>query len=148
MNKFMSGLLASVFVFITPVIPLIYLVLSFILMDTFVGVLCAKHLGKPIKSRTLSRVISKITIYVFTLLLIFGLDVLVLSTWIETHMLVTKVGAGILCFIEGFSIDENIRKCNKDKGVGYYFGKVFEVVKKAKEKYNEIINGNDKNVEK
>lgn len=135
------GLLTSVFVFITPVIPLMYLVLAFIMMDTFSGVLSAKHLGKPIKSRTLSRVVSKITIYVFTLLLIFGLDVLVLSTWIETDMLVTKIGAGVLCFIEGFSIDENIRKCNGNKGVGYYFNKIFDLVKKAKTKYNDVING-------
>jgi len=141
MNKFMIGLFTSVFVFIAPVIPLIYLVLCFILMDTMVGVMSSYKLGIEIKSRKLSRVVSKLTIYSMTLLLIYGLDILVLSTWIETHMLVTKVGAGVLCFIEGFSIDENIRKCNNNKGVGFYFSKVFEVVKRVKEKYNEIING-------
>lgn len=141
MNKFMSGLLASAFVFLAPVIPLIYLVLAFTLMDTVVGIVCAKHRGEPLKSRTLARVVSKLTIYIFTILLVYGLDILVLSTWIETHMLVTKIGAGVLCFVEAFSIDENIRKCNNDKGVGYYFNKVFDVVKKAKQKYNELING-------
>lgn len=141
MNKFMSGLLSSLFVFVSPVIPLIYLVLTFILFDTIIGVVCSYHLGQRIKSRTLARIVSKITIYTMMMLLVYGLDVLVLSTWIETHMLVTKIGAGILCFIEAFSIDENIRKCNGDKGVGYYFNKVFDLVKKAKTKYNDVING-------
>lgn len=141
MNKFMSGLFTSLFVFVSPVIPLIWLVLSFIVVDTIFGVMCAYRLGEKVKSRTLSRIVSKITIYTFMMLLVYGLDVLVLSTWIETHMLVTKIGAGILCSIEVFSIDENIRKCNGDKGVGYYFNKVFDLVKKVKTKYNDVING-------
>lgn len=141
MNKFFTGLFTSLFVFVSPVIPLIFLVLSFILVDTIFGVMCAYRLGEKIKSRTLSRIVSKITIYTFMMLLVYGLDILVLSTWIETHMLVTKIGAGILCSIEMFSIDESIRKCNGDKGLNFYLNKVFDFVKKVKAKYNDTING-------
>jgi uncharacterized YccA/Bax inhibitor family protein len=143
MSKFMSGLLTSLFVFISPVIPLILLVLVFVLFDTIIGMICSYKQGCQLQSRKLSRIVTKITIYVLMLLLVYGLDVMILSTWIETHMLVTKIGAGILCFIEAFSIDENIRRCNKDKGVGYYFNKIFDLIKKVKTKYNDTVNGKE-----
>lgn len=143
MSKFLSGLLTSLFVFVSPVIPLILLVLVFVVFDTIIGMMCSYKQGVKLKSRVLSRIVTKITIYVLMLLLVYGLDVMILSTWIETHMLVTKIGAGILCFIEAFSIDENVRKCNKDKGVGYYFNKIFDLVKKVKSKYNDTVNGKE-----
>jgi hypothetical protein len=58
-------------------------------------------------------------------------------------MLVTKIGAGVLCFVEGFSMDENIRRFNNNKGVIFYVERLFKVVKGVKVKYNELVNGKD-----
>lgn len=140
MKTYMLGLLTSLFVFLTPTVPLILLVGVFITADTCMGVYVAHKLKNKVTSRKLSRVISKLIIYTTGILLIFGLDTYILSMFIETDLLVTKVGAGVLCFIEGFSIDESIRKINNDKGVAYYVKKTFESVKKLKNGFNSIIN--------
>jgi len=140
MKTYLTGLLTSLFIFVTPVIPLIWLVLFFVIGDTIIGMYASYKKGTSITSRKLARVITKISVYSIMILLVYGLDILILSTWIETHMLVTKIGTGIVCFIEGFSIDEKIRVINNDKGTIYYIGKVFDFVKGFKSKYNEIIN--------
>jgi preprotein translocase subunit SecG len=143
MKTYMSGIIASLFVFITPVIPLIWLVLLFVISDTALGVWASYKENKQIKSRKLARVISKITIYCAMIMMVYSLDVLVLYTWIDDKMLVTKIGAGVLCFVEGFSMDENIRRFNNDKGVIFYVERLFKVVKGVKVKYNELVNGKD-----
>jgi preprotein translocase subunit SecG len=143
MKTYMSGIIASLFVFITPVIPLIWLVLLFVISDTALGVWASYKENKQIKSRKLARVISKITIYCAMIMMVYSLDVLVLYTWIDDKMLVTKIGAGVLCFVEGFSMDENIRRFNNNKGVIFYVERLFKVVKGVKVKYNELVNGKD-----
>jgi preprotein translocase subunit SecG len=143
MKTYMSGIIASLFVFITPVIPLIWLVLLFVISDTALGVWASYKENKQIESRKLARVISKITIYCAMIMMVYSLDVLVLYTWIDDKMLVTKIGAGVLCFVEGFSMDENIRRFNNDKGVVFYVERLFKVVKGVKVKYNELVNGKD-----
>jgi len=143
MKTYMSGIIASLFVFITPVIPLIWLVLLFVISDTALGVWASYKENKQIESRKLARVISKITIYCAMIMMVYSLDVLVLYTWIDDKMLVTKIGAGVLCFVEGFSMDENIRRFNNDKGVIFYVERLFKVVKGVKVKYNELVNGKD-----
>jgi len=140
MKTFMLGLLTSLFVFLAPTLPLIILVGLFIIADTCMGVFVAYKSKNQVTSRKLARVISKLVIYTGTILLVFGLDTQILSMFIETDLLVTKIGAGVLCFIEGFSIDESIRKINNDKGVGYYVKKTFESVKKLKDGFNSVIN--------
>ena len=143
MKTYMSGIIASLFVFITPVIPLIWLVLLFVISDTALGVWASFREKKQIKSRKLARVVSKITIYCLMIMMVYSLDVLILSTWIDDKMLVTKIGAGVLCFVEGFSMDENIRRFNNNKGVVFYLEKLFTAVKGVKVKYNDVINGKD-----
>jgi hypothetical protein len=141
-EKILIGLVCSIFVFLTPVYPLIILVGLFIISDTIFGVYASWKINgrESIKSRKMARLISKLVVYTGAILLIFGLDYLILSMFMPL-MLITKLGAGVLCFIEGFSIDEKIRKVNKDKGVVYYLKKTFTFVKGIKEGFNEVING-------
>ena len=139
MKTFLYGLLSSIFVFLTPVLPLIILVGFFISADTILGVYTAKKLKNKVTSRKLSRIIGKLIIYNGTILLVFGLDTQIFGMFIETDLLITKLGAGVLCFIEGFSIDENIRKINKDKGIVYYVQKMFDLIKTTKSKYNDTF---------
>lgn len=139
MNKFLL-ILSGFFLFFTPVVPLLLLIGGVIALDTLTGVMAAYKRDENITSRKLSRVIGKMVIYTFSILLIYGLDILVLTTWIETYMLITKIAAGLILFIEGFSIDENIQKLNKGKGVKYYTEKLLSLIKVAKNKYQETFN--------
>lgn len=139
MKTFLYGLLSSIFVFLTPVLPLIILVGFFISADTLLGVYTAKKLKNKVTSRKLSRIIGKLIIYTGAILLVFGLDTQIFGMFIETDLLITKLGAGVLCFIEGFSIDENIRKINKDRGTVYYVQKMFDLIKTTKKKYNDTF---------
>lgn len=143
-EKLVFGLLSSIFVWLTPTLPLILLVGAFILTDTLFGVYASyKDKGRgSIKSRKLARIISKLIIYTGAILLVFGLDTLILSTFID-GLIITKLAAGVLCFIEGFSIDEKIRKFNDDKGIVYYLTKTFDFIKGFKNGFNDIINGKE-----
>jgi hypothetical protein len=141
-EKFLIGLFGSIFLVLTPTYPLIFLVGMFIMADTFFGVYASYKLEgrKSIRSRKMARLISKLVVYTGAILLVFGLDTIILSHFIG-GLVITKLGAGILCFIEGFSIDEKIRKINNDKGIVYYLTMCFKFLKGFKDGFNEIING-------
>jgi hypothetical protein len=142
-EKFLIGLVGSVFLLLSPVFPLILLVGLFILTDTIFGVYTSWKLGHDIKSRKLARLISKLVVYTGAILLVFGLDYIILSSFIG-GLIVTKVGAGVLCFIEGFSIDEKIRKINNNKGIVHYLKLCYKFVRGVKNGFNDVINGNEK----
>lgn len=132
--------LSSVLVWLTPVVPLILLVGCFICFDTIMGVIAAKRCGIPLKSRRLAKILSKMFIYTSILLLVYGMDFLIISTWIP-GLVITKVGVSVLCFVEGYSIDEKLRKINNDKGFIYYISKFIHFIKSFKDVFNDIING-------
>jgi small neutral amino acid transporter SnatA (MarC family) len=139
-EKVLIGLLGSLFVFFTPTFPLILLVGLFIAADTFFGVYTSWRLGEPIVSRKLARLVSKLVVYTGAILLVYTLDFHVIS-YFTKPLLATKLAAGVLCFIEGFSIDEKIRKINNNKGIVYYLKKLHIFVKSIKDGYNDVING-------
>lgn len=139
-DKILIGFFGSLFLFLAPTYPLILLVGMFIIADTIFGLYTSYVLKQPILSRKLARLISKLFIYTSVILLVYGLDYLILSYFIK-GLIITKLGAGVLCFIEGFSIDEKIRKINDDKGVVFYLKKVFAFIKGFKDGYNDVING-------
>jgi hypothetical protein len=138
-EKFLIGLFGSLFLILAPTYPLILLVGLFIVADTIAGLYTSWRLKEPIVSRKLARLVSKLFIYTGAILLVFGLDTIILSYFID-GLVITKIGAGVLCFIEGFSIDEKIRKINDNKGIVFYLKKLFAFVKGIKDGYNEIIN--------
>lgn len=139
-EKVLIGFIVSFFLVLAPTYPLIFLVGMFIATDTFFGLYTSYKLGTPIVSRKLARLISKLIVYTGVILLVFGLDHNILSHFFDDYI-VTKIGAGVLCFIEGFSIDEKIRKINDDKGIVYYLGKCLSFVKGIKDGFNEVVNG-------
>jgi hypothetical protein len=137
MKEYILAVLGSLALFIEPVFPLIILVGIFIIADTIFGVWSSKKLGKPIISRKLFRLVSKFVVYTTSILLVWGLDSLIISEFI-TPFLTTKIVAAVLCFIEGFSIDEKLRSINEGKGVIYYLDKFTKFIKGVKDKFNEI----------
>lgn len=140
MKTAILGFITSICVFLSPTFPLIILVGLFIMADTILGLVKSYILKEDILSRKLARIASKLIIYTAAILLVFGLDTQILSMFIETDLMITKLGAAVLCFIEGFSMDENIRKINNDRGLKYYLTKTIKAVKNLKDGFNSVIN--------
>jgi hypothetical protein len=121
----MSGLI-SISLYLSPIYPLIGLVLALILADTITGRWAAKHVatleGKDARIEVSSRktrdgLIPKILGYIAVILFVYILDRFMLSDLV-THFFpafpveytATKVGGLILMWIEFDSIDENYYK--------------------------------------
>jgi hypothetical protein len=138
--NFILFIFGTISVYFAPTIPLIFMVGVFIAADTVMGLYASWKLNQPILSRKFARLITKLISYTASVLLVYILDINLLCEFIEKPLLVTKVSAGVLAFVELFSIDEKIRKLNNNKGIVYYITKVFEFVKNIKDKHNEIIN--------
>lgn len=139
LDKLILGIMTSFFIFLTPAIPLVLLVGIFIIADTIMGLYKSWKLNEPIVSRKLARLITKFIAYTGSILLIYGLDVLILSDFINGDLLITKIGAAVLCFIEGFSMDEKLRLLNENRGVVYYVKSLLKTFKRFKEKVGEVI---------
>lgn len=141
MKEYILMVLGGLFIYFIPVYPLLLLVSVFIFSDTLLGIYTAKKLQIDITSRKLARIITKLIIYTSAILLIFLLDTLVFGMFIDTPHIITKLGAGVLCFIEVFSMDENIKKINKGRGIIHYVTKSFDFIKNIKNKFNSSVNG-------
>lgn len=141
LSLFIKSVLISIWLFILPTEPLITLVGLFIFGDTIMGLIASYVKKEPIISRKLFRLATKLFLYTAAILLIYGLDVLIISDvfgFESSKFIITKVAVGSLCVIEGFSIDEKIRKMNKNRGVKYYWNKIIKMVKSAKKDINDI----------
>ena len=118
--------LISISLYLSPIYPLIGLVLSLILVDTITGRWAASHIarleGKDIRLEVSSRktrdgLIPKILGYISVILFVYVMDRFMLSDLV-THFFpafpveysATKAGGLILMWIEFDSIDENYYK--------------------------------------
>lgn len=104
------SIIASFFV---PIRGLIFVVGFCIVADTIFGIYKAKRIHDKITSRKLSKIISKMLLYEFCLILFFVIDLFVLGDFVEMFVeikfFLTKVVAVLLCFIEIKSIDESFK---------------------------------------
>jgi hypothetical protein len=111
----------------------------FIIGDTFLGIYVAYKLKIPIISRKLARLVTKLFFYTGAILLVYALDVYLLSMFVP-DLISTKLGAGVLSSIEIFSMDEKVRKINHNRGFLYYFKRFIKGLKDLKESVNGVIN--------
>lgn len=101
--------------FLTPIKPLILIVIASILMDTVMGIYRTKKLKgwKSITSNKLSNIISKIIMYCGALILFFATEKFILADIIGQFttipLLLTKLVAATLISIEVKSIDESYK---------------------------------------
>jgi len=139
MKESFITLWTALLVFFVPIQPLLIIIGSFIAMDTVLGV-CKSYITKqPITSMRLSRVIFKMLIYQAVVLMLYPIDVFIISSELFGYEnFATKLGAFILIFIESLSIEENIKAINKGKGFKYYFEKLIGSLKSAKEQINAV----------
>lgn len=139
--NFIKGAFMTIGLFLLPVKPLILLVGLFIIADTIMGLTAAIINKQPLLSRKLARLVIKMILYTSVVLLVYGLDMLILSDILgldSSKFITTKIAAGSLCVIEAFSIDEKIRKINNDKGAKYYWNKIIKTFKSVKSDINDI----------
>lgn len=132
------ALIGVLTVFFTPIAPLMIIVAGFIIADTTFGVIKAFKLKRGFTSHKLSRLVFKMFIYQFVIILLFPIDVYLIGHDIFGYeFFATKVGTFILIFVESLSIEENIKAINNEKGFQYYFLKLVRTVTAAKEKIIE-----------
>lgn len=126
---FAVGLLA-------PIKFIMILVFMFILVDTIGGIWASNKLGIEITSRRLSKFISKLLVYQSVIILAYAIDVNLLGEFIllflSVPLALTKVVGLGLVVNETYSLDESLKKVNKDKGLAFYFKQLLGVAKKIK----------------
>lgn len=138
LGKFLIGLSLTLYMFFVPVYPLIFLVGVLIGIDTISGVYVAKRIKDPVTSKKLSRFIPKVLVYTTIILLVYSLDFIILQHFMPI-MLITRIITGALTVIELISLDEHLRKINKDRGFSYYFKLVKEKVISVRNDINDVI---------
>ena len=126
---FAIGLLA-------PIKFIMVLVFAAILADTIFGIRTSRKLGVEITSRRLSKFISKLFVYQFVIIFAYAIDVNLLGEFIllfiSVPLALTKITSLGLVVNELFSIDESLKKLNKEKGLWFYFTQLLSVAKRIK----------------
>lgn len=141
---YLKAFILSLLVFIAPVKGIMVFVGLSIFLDTAFGLWASYRLGKPIVSRKLYRLATKMLVFQFVVFLFYGIDVfmmgdLLAAFGIGIEFALTKiVGMALIC-IEGFSIDEKLQNVyGKGRGIFYWFKKLIGVAKEIKKGYVEI----------
>lgn len=140
----LTAIIGIVLAFLTPVIPLMLTVGAAIAIDTVCGIIKAKKLKDSITSRKMSKLISKLVLYQAAIVLFFCIEKFVLSDIIgiitQINLILTKLVATTLLFIEGTSINENYQAIT---GVSIW-KKFKDMLARAKEVKEDIGNIVDK----
>jgi hypothetical protein len=127
---------------LTPIKHLLVLVGFLIIIDTVLGVWSSKKRKVKITSNKLASVVSKMLVYQGVIIVAYAVDTLILggivAMFIQVPLFVTKVAALMVIINEGYSIDENIRAINKNKGTWFYFKKSIGVAQVLKREVDKI----------
>jgi hypothetical protein len=117
---YLKALSISTLSFFLPIVPLILLVGLFILCDTILGIWAAIKRGERITSRKLGNIVPKMLLYQGAVLVGYVLDHLLLGEFVNyvfnIDMLITKLIAMTLIFIESVSLNENM-ECITGKNI-------------------------------
>lgn len=139
--NYLKALLVSILSFFIPIVPLLLLVGLFILSDTILGVWAAKKRGEKITSRKLGNIIPKMLLYQGAVIIGYTLDKLLLEEFImlvfNIDMMVTKLIAMTLIFIETLSLNENI-ECISGKNIFKAFKQMITRASKLKQEIKDI----------
>lgn len=139
----LTGFFSIVLAFLIPIYGLILAVGCCIVADTIIGILRAKKLNgwKSVSSRRLSAIVSKMFLYEGALILFFFIDKFIIAEFtamfIEIPLILTKILAATLCFIELKSIDENY-KIIKGKSLWEEFKDLLARSKELKAEVSEL----------
>ena len=145
LNNYSMQLLAIVSSFFMPISGILILIGLSVILDTLTGVWKSKKLKKPITSRKLSAVISKILLYEITVMLFYLIDYFILNdiilTFFSVELMTTKILALVLVSIEVISINENFKAV---KGIDLW-ASLMNLFARAKEVTQDFKDINEKN---
>ena len=127
-----QSFLGAIISFLTPIIPLILIVISSIIFDTLVGLWRCKKLSIDITSRGLSEIAGKLFLYCGSLVLFFVVDKYIIGDFIgiatSIPLVLTKLVATVFIYIELKSIQENVEQVT---GVSF-LGKLKDMIGRVK----------------
>jgi len=133
--------LLSIMAFFMPIVPLIFLVGMFILGDTIVGIWAAIKRSEKITSRKLGNVVPKMLLYQGAIIFGYMMDVWLLAEFtnyiFSVDMLITKLIAMTLIFIESLSLIENIESIT-GKNIFQRFKQMITRAAKIKEHIKDL----------
>lgn len=139
MKESFITLWTSLIVFFLPIQPLLLIIGGFIMLDTILGVTKAFVTKQKINSHKLSRVIFKMLVYQFVIVLLYPIDVYIIGESLFGYEnFATKLGVFVLLFIEALSIEENVKALNKGRGFKFYFEKMLLTLKSAKKQITDV----------
>jgi hypothetical protein len=144
--SYCKAILLALGSFFLPIQPLLLLVGIFILSDTILGVWAAYKGGEEITSRKLSGIIPKMLLYQAAVLVGYTLDYFLVSEFtllvISVKLLMTKLIAMTLIFIEVLSINENFEVIT-NKNLFKEFKSLLSRSSKLKAEVKELIPDKD-----
>lgn len=114
--KYLNYIVSSILLLFVPIHGILLAVATAIVLDTITGISKSVTLygWKSIKSKKLSHIISKMTLYEICILLLFVIDKFILNEFIiksfGIEYMFTKICAILLIFIELVSIKENVEE--------------------------------------
>lgn len=139
--NYLKAFIISSLTFFVPIKPLLLLVGIFIFGDTILGVWAAKKRGERITSRKLGNIVPKMLLYQGAVIIGYTLDKLLLEEFIlllfNIDMMVTKLIAMTLIFIETLSLNENI-ECITGKNIFQSFKQMITRASKLKKEIKDI----------
>ena len=107
MKTFLQGLLFSALTIIAPIKGLIALVMLFVAFDTIIGIYASIKTGHEFRSSRLFGLVIKTFFYTGSIMLAYGIDMLLLNGMaFGIKLLGAKVASVIWCWIESTSINE------------------------------------------
>ncbi len=105
MEKYIYSFIGAFVGFVAPLPILVFWVFMFVIADMVTGMLAAKKRGEVLTSKKMKLTISKLLCYMVVVLLAHAINFHVLP-FVELYS--CYVASGIICFVELFSILENM----------------------------------------
>lgn len=105
LEALIGGAIGSVLWFIIPIAPFFWLAVGLVVADTITGIIAANKRGEKINSRGFARVLSKIIVYMLSILCCHGVEEV-----LKIDGYVTYVAVGAIASTELMSVLENTRK--------------------------------------
>lgn len=105
LEALIGGAIGSMLWFIIPIAPFFWLAVGLVVADTITGIIAAKKRGEKINSRGFARVLSKIIVYMLSILCCHGVEEV-----LKIDGYVTYVAVGAIASTELMSVLENTRK--------------------------------------
>lgn len=137
MKTFLQGLLFGALTLVAPIKGLMALVMLFVAFDTVIGIYASIKSGYEFRSSRLFNLAVKSFFYMGSIMLAYGIDMLILGgTAMGIKLLSAKIAAVIWCYVEGLSIDEKSQML----GNRPFWTILKEGIKKAKSLKDDIKN--------